>query len=55
MADLKGALALQARDAGVREIEVLPHCTFADPDLFFSHRRDRGVTGRMAAIISPRA
>jgi copper oxidase (laccase) domain-containing protein len=29
-------------------------CTYDDAEQFFSHRRDRGVTGRMAALISPR-
>jgi copper oxidase (laccase) domain-containing protein len=28
-------------------------CTFRDKDEFYSHRRDKGVTGRMAAMISP--
>ena len=37
------------------KVDVLPHCTFSEPDLFFSHRRDRGMTGRMAALIGPRA
>ena len=53
MLDMKGAIAEQLRSAGVEEIEVLPHCTYADPDLFFSHRRDRGRTGRMMAMIGP--
>lgn len=30
-------------------------CTFADEKLFFSHRRDRGDTGAMAAVISVRS
>jgi polyphenol oxidase len=25
-------------------------CTICHPELFFSHRRDRGVTGRQAGI-----
>lgn len=29
-------------------------CTFENEDLFFSHRRDKGDTGIMAAMISPR-
>ena len=28
-------------------------CTFRDREEFFSHRRDRGLTGRMAAVIQP--
>lgn len=53
MVDLKAALAIQARGAAV-DLDVLPHCTFADASLFFSHRRDRGRTGRMAAVIAAR-
>jgi hypothetical protein len=26
-------------------------CTSCSPELFFSHRRDRGVTGRQAGVI----
>lgn len=32
-------------------IEVSPHCTFDREDLFYSHRRDRGITGRMWSVI----
>lgn len=52
--DLKAALALQLHACGVREVDVLPHCTYADPDLFYSHRRDRGLTGRAAGVIAAR-
>lgn len=52
--DLKEALRIQLREAGVAEVEVLPHCTVAEAGLFFSHRRDRGVTGRMVGVIGPR-
>jgi YfiH family protein len=54
LVDLKDALRIQARRAGIEQVDVLPHCTFADSTRFFSHRRDRGITGRMAAIIGPR-
>ncbi|NQV16717.1 peptidoglycan editing factor PgeF [bacterium] len=33
------------------QIEVLPFCTFRDEELFFSHRRDKGTTGRMMSVI----
>lgn len=52
--DLQAALALQLREAGVASIETLALCTVERGDLFFSHRRDKGRTGRMAAIIGPR-
>lgn len=53
--DLQAALRIQLAQAGVREVETIDLCTVARPDLFFSHRRDNGRTGRMAAIIAPRA
>lgn len=51
--DLKAALAIQLREQAVTAIDVLPHCTASDPSLFFSHRRDRGMTGRMVGLIGP--
>jgi YfiH family protein len=53
--DLKAALALQLRAADITDIEIFPHCTVESSELFFSHRRDAGRTGRMIALISPRA
>jgi YfiH family protein len=34
-------------------VEVLGRCTSCAPELFFSHRRDRGRTGRHVAFIAP--
>ncbi|HVV89469.1 MAG TPA: polyphenol oxidase family protein [Solirubrobacterales bacterium] len=36
--------------AGVAQVESAGLCTFCEGDLFFSHRRDRGVTGRMGNL-----
>lgn len=36
--------------AGVEEVESAGLCTFCEADLFFSHRRDKGVTGRMGNL-----
>lgn len=55
LVDLQAALAHQARASGIVHIDILPYCTCASPDLFFSHRRDSGRTGRMMAIIGPRS
>jgi len=49
-------LAKVARDqlaaAGVDEVSDVGLCTIcADPALFFSHRRDGGVTGRQAGVV----
>jgi polyphenol oxidase len=38
------------RAAGVEEIERTDLCTACHPDLFFSHRRDQGTTGRQGVI-----
>ena len=53
--DLRAAIALQLQRAGIAQenIDVSDRCTFRDVDEFFSHRRDAGVTGRMAALIAP--
>lgn len=46
------ALARQALDAvGVADVHGGGLCTWSDPLRFYSHRRDRGVTGRHAAFI----
>jgi hypothetical protein len=37
--------------AGVERIEISELCTSCHPELFFSHRRDRGRTGRQAGLI----
>ncbi len=36
---------------GVTQIDSFPLCTSCRPDLFFSHRRDGGVTGRQAGLV----
>jgi polyphenol oxidase len=53
--DLPGGVARQLLDAGVfiERIDRTDRCTARDRDEFFSHRRDQGVTGRMAAVIAP--
>jgi polyphenol oxidase len=49
--DLKAIAREELRGAGVDAVHDAGVCTIcADPDLFFSHRRDRGITGRQAGI-----
>ena len=51
--DLKSVNKKQLLDFGVwpENIEVSPYCTVKDENLFFSHRRDKGLSGRMMAKI----
>ncbi len=54
--DLRQACRLQLLQAGIpdSQIDQTDRCTFKHADEFFSHRRDNGITGRMAALIGPR-
>ena len=51
--DLAAAITGQLCAAGVpaSHIDRSDACTYRDRDEFFSHRRDQGKTGRMAAVI----
>lgn len=55
--DIKAAIFDQLIRAGVlpEAIEVSPHCTFSQTDQFFSHRAEKGRTGRMLGFIAMRA
>lgn len=49
--DLKAIAHSQLRRAGVEQIHDIGLCTVCSPrSLFFSHRRDRGITGRQAGV-----
>jgi YfiH family protein len=49
--DLKAVARAELHAAGVEEVHDVGLCTLcADPALFFSHRRDGGVTGRQAGV-----
>jgi YfiH family protein len=54
--DLRRATMMELVTVGVpgERIDTTDRCTYADSADFFSHRRDAGVTGRMAALIVPR-
>ena len=48
--DLWTAAERVLREAGVASVERLDLCTHCNPELFFSHRRDAGRTGRQGVI-----
>ncbi|NLN87641.1 MAG: peptidoglycan editing factor PgeF [Syntrophomonadaceae bacterium] len=45
------ARILQAAGVMSRNISICSLCTVCQPDLFFSYRREKGLTGRMAAVL----
>jgi YfiH family protein len=49
--DLPAIARAQLAEAGVAEIHDAGLCTMCTPELFFSHRRDGGITGRQAGIV----
>ena len=49
--DLKAANAAQLQSLGIQQIEVDPACTVENNADFFSHRTEKGMTGRMLALI----
>lgn len=52
--NLREAIYRQLISSGVlaERIDATDRCTFRDSREFYSHRRDQGVTGRMAAVIA---
>ncbi len=48
--DLPGAVALQLQANGVGQIEPAGFCTATRTDLWFSHRAERGKTGRFGVL-----
>jgi YfiH family protein len=50
MLDLRRVIAARLAESGVREVAHLDRCTSCEPELYFSHRRDRGLTGRQAGL-----
>ena len=49
--DLKATNAAQLQSLGITQIEVSDYCTVADNEMFYSHRKERGITGRMLAVV----
>jgi YfiH family protein len=51
MLDLRAVIARKLEAAGVGDVQHVDHCTSCRPDLYFSHRRDYGLTGRQAGLM----
>ncbi len=51
MLDLPEVAARLLGAAGVQDVERAGLCTSCNAELFFSHRRDRGETGRQAGVV----
>jgi copper oxidase (laccase) domain-containing protein len=51
MLDLRTVISAKLATGGVTEVQHADGCTSCEPELYFSHRRDRGVTGRQAGFI----
>ena len=51
MLDIRAVARHKLAAAGVTRIEDVDLCTSCREDLFFSHRRDHGVTGRQAGMV----
>lgn len=48
--DLIGVIRARLERAGAEHVHTVARCTHCEPELFFSHRRDGGATGRQAGV-----
>ncbi len=51
MLDLRRVIEARLAASGVTDVQHLDCCTSCHPDLYFSHRRDDGITGRQAGMV----
>jgi YfiH family protein len=51
MLDLRAVIGARLAEAGVADVQHLDCCTRCHPDLYFSHRRDDGLTGRQGGMV----
>ena len=51
MLDLRTVVSAKLAEAGVSDVQHVDACTSCAPELYFSHRRDNGVTGRQAGLV----
>ncbi len=52
--DIAAQIAVQCRALGLAEVSDSGACTAADPDRYYSYRREQGRTGRMLALLALR-
>ena len=50
--DLAGLCREVLRKTGIERVDVVGGCTVTQPSLYFSHRRDKGITGRQLSAIA---
>jgi YfiH family protein len=50
MLDLRRVIAGRLEAAGVLDVAHVDRCTSCEPERYFSHRRDRGITGRQGGL-----
>ncbi len=51
LADLYALAKIRLHQQGITQVYGGDYCTYSQEDLFFSYRRDKGQTGRMANVI----
>jgi YfiH family protein len=48
--DLIGVISARLKRVGASSVHCVDRCTYCEPEHFYSHRRDNGVTGRQAGV-----
>ncbi len=51
LANLYQLAKIQLQNSGIKSIYGGEHCTYNNPEFFYSYRRDQGITGRIATLI----
>ena len=49
--DLKQLNSNQLEKAGVKNIDICDYCTSCMSDIFFSYRKEKGITARHSAVV----